>query len=190
MFYFSVDGSPVVARRQVVSIDSCNDCHGTLSLHGENRNQIEQCVLCHNASETDVSRRPKDQAPSQTVEFAYMIHRLHAGENGQTEYTIYGFGGSKNDFSEVGYPDQTYTCTKCHVNNGQQIDGKTDVLKAVTTPRQYTNPTPGLSAACGACHTGKTAWSHFLANTTQLGESCETCHGTGGQFSVDKVHAQ
>jgi OmcA/MtrC family decaheme c-type cytochrome len=188
--YFSVDGSQVVARRTVVSIDSCNQCHGTLRLHGQNRNQIEHCVTCHNPSETDVSRRPKDQAPSQTVQFAYMVHRLHAGEEVSGEYTIYGFGGSKNDFTEVRYPAILNNCTKCHVSNGQQIDGKADILQPVATARQYTNPTPGISAACGACHTSKTAWSHFLANTTQLGESCETCHGTAGEFSVDKVHAQ
>ena len=190
VFNFSVDGSPVVARRQAVSIDSCNQCHGSLRLHGQNRNQIEQCVLCHNGSESDISRRPKDQAPEQTVQFSYMVHRLHAGEQATGEYTIYGFGGSKNDFADVQYPAVLNNCTKCHVNNGQQIDGKADLLNKVNTPRLLINPTPGISAACGACHTSKAAWSHFLANTTQLGESCETCHGTAGQFSVDQVHAQ
>ncbi len=56
--YFSVDGSPVVPRRTVVSIANCNRCHASLSLHGENRNQIEMCVLCHNPSEGDESTRP------------------------------------------------------------------------------------------------------------------------------------
>ena len=58
VFYFSVDGSPVVPRRTVVAIANCNNCHTKLSLHGENRNQIEMCVLCHNPSETDASTRP------------------------------------------------------------------------------------------------------------------------------------
>ena len=39
VIYFSVDGSPVVPRRQVVDIAKCNQCHVRLSLHGENRNQ-------------------------------------------------------------------------------------------------------------------------------------------------------
>ncbi len=39
--YFSVDGSKVAPRRQVVDVAKCNGCHSTLSLHGENRNQIE-----------------------------------------------------------------------------------------------------------------------------------------------------
>ena len=53
VFYFSVDGSPVTPRRTVVSVNNCNNCHARLSLHGENRNQIEMCVLCHNPTEND-----------------------------------------------------------------------------------------------------------------------------------------
>ena len=55
VIYFSVDGIPVVPRRTVVAIANCNNCHTNLSLHGENRNQIEMCVLCHNPSESDDS---------------------------------------------------------------------------------------------------------------------------------------
>src|SRR5262249_16463327 len=107
VFTFSVDGTPVQTRRTVVSIDKCNQCHTRLSLHGENRNQIEQCVMCHNPSENDSSVRSAatvaaDKAlPPQSVNFALMIHKIHTGENmsqfGAT-YTIVGFGGSHNDF--------------------------------------------------------------------------------------------
>ena len=118
VLYFSVDGSPVPPRRKVVDIAKCNGCHSTLSLHGENRNQIEQCVLCHNPSENDGVRRvvatnAADKAqPNQSVNFALMIHKIHTGE-GLTEadqsYTIVGFGGSHNDFTEVRYPTMTPT---------------------------------------------------------------------------------
>ncbi len=188
--YFSVDGSAVVPWREVVATDSCNLCHGDLRVHGQNRNDVKHCVTCHNPSETDAARRPADQAPPQTVEFSYMIHRIHTGEDSDSPYVIYGFGGSTNNFGEVRYPALRTSCDKCHVNGGQQIDGLASYLNPVTTPRLYTNPTQGIAAACGGCHTDKFAWSHFLANTTALGESCETCHGTGGEFSVDKVHAQ
>src|SRR5207244_4888261 len=84
--YFAVDGSKVTPRRQVVDIAKCNGCHVALSLHGENRNQIEQCVLCHNPSENDGARRPvalvaadKTQ-PNQSVSFPLMIHKIHTGE--------------------------------------------------------------------------------------------------------------
>jgi OmcA/MtrC family decaheme c-type cytochrome len=186
--HFSVDGTPVAARREVVSIEQCNACHGDLRFHGQNRNRIEQCVLCHNASETDASRRPADQKPDQTVHMAYMIHRIHAGAQVEGEYTVYGFGNVAHDFSHVGYPARLSRCSMCHVNNSQQIDGK-EGLPDVTNPRGLINPTPPITAACGSCHTGVAAWSHALANTTQLGESCSACHGASREFSVDKSHA-
>ena len=45
VYNFSVDGSAVKPRRAVVALSKCDSCHWNLSLHGENRNQIEQCVL-------------------------------------------------------------------------------------------------------------------------------------------------
>jgi OmcA/MtrC family decaheme c-type cytochrome len=87
VFDFSVDGSPIQHRRQVVDITKCNVCHASLSVHGENRNQIEMCVLCHNPSETDVARRPTatnpadKNAPPQSVNCALMIHKIHDGEH-------------------------------------------------------------------------------------------------------------
>ena len=46
-----------MGKVMVIDITKCNGCHSFLSLHGENRNQIEQCVLCHNPSENDSSVR-------------------------------------------------------------------------------------------------------------------------------------
>jgi hypothetical protein len=34
------------------------------------------------------------------------------------------------------------------------------------------------------------AASHFLANTSLLGESCTVCHQPGAAFDANKVHAQ
>src|SRR5581483_4565860 len=112
--YFSVDGSPVAQRRTVVSLTTCNSCHSYLSLHGTNRDQIEMCVTCHNASETDATTRPltknaaeKAKRP-QAVSFAYMIHHIHGGADIKAftgaGYTVVGFGGSVNDFSDVTFP--------------------------------------------------------------------------------------
>ncbi|HEV2689707.1 MAG TPA: OmcA/MtrC family decaheme c-type cytochrome, partial [Bryobacteraceae bacterium] len=62
---FSVDASPVVARRTVVDINNCNSrCHTNLSMHGGPRNQTAYCVLCHNPSNTDAAMRPIAQVPA------------------------------------------------------------------------------------------------------------------------------
>ena len=62
VFYFSVDGSAVQPRRTVVQTASCNQCHALLSFHGDNRNQVEMCVLCHNPSLTASPDDPNQPA--------------------------------------------------------------------------------------------------------------------------------
>jgi OmcA/MtrC family decaheme c-type cytochrome len=199
---FSVDGSPVVPRRKVVDISKCNACHQYLSVHGENRNQIEMCVLCHNPSETDVSQRTsaalKGTAP-QAVNFSYLIHKIHDGSAlaaiGQP-YVVIGFGGSTNDFSDVTFPafspagavGNVQNCSMCHVN-GSEANLPVG-LNDVTTPQGLEDPTPATTAACTACHATKPEFSHAVANTTKFGESCTACHASGAAFDVDQVHAQ
>ncbi|MEO8369672.1 MAG: OmcA/MtrC family decaheme c-type cytochrome [Candidatus Solibacter sp.] len=202
---FSVDGSKIAARRQVVDIAKCNQCHSNLSLHGENRNQIEQCVLCHNPSENDGVRRvvatnPADKAqPNQSVNFALMIHKIHTGEQMQEfgqNYTVVGFGGSHNDFSEVRYPAMTLSggvantakCFMCHVNNSEAAFpiGKNNV----TDPQGRISPVAATTSACTACHMNLSALSHSVAQTDpKFGESCDVCHAVGKDFDVIKAHA-
>ena len=204
-YYFSVDGSPVTPRRTVVALTKCNTCHSFLSLHGENRNAIEQCVVCHNPGETDKSRRPSAPAaekakPNQSVNFALMIHKIHTGE-GLAEfgagYTVIGFGGSVNDFTEVRYPVMGPTgsvgdqakCYMCHVNSSEAVFpiGK----QQVTDPQGRLPLAPATTSACTACHLNVTALAHSQAQTDpKFGESCDVCHGTtGAEFDVTKEHA-
>jgi OmcA/MtrC family decaheme c-type cytochrome len=202
---FSVDGSPVQHRRKVVDIANCNACHSSLSVHGENRNQIEMCVLCHNPSETDIGRRsaatvPADKtSPPQSVNFASMIHKIHDGSQlaaiGQP-FVIVGFGGSHNDFSDVKFPafspagavGTLNNCSMCHVNGSEN---KLPVgLNDVRTPQGFENPTPAATAACMSCHATKPEFSHAAANTSSFGESCTVCHAAGAEFEATKVHAQ
>ncbi len=202
---FSVDGSPVTPRRTVVSIDKCNGCNQYLSVHGENRNQIEMCVLCHNPSETDISQRPAAQVPAdknsppQAVNFSLLIHSIHSGSALNAlgrPYIVVGFGGSHNDFSDVTFPafspagqvGDVENCGMCHVN-GSEANLPVG-LNNVTTPQGFENPTPPVTAACTACHATQSATAHAGANTTALGESCTVCHASGAAYDVDKVHAQ
>ena len=203
---FSVDGSPVTPRRKVVDIAKCNGCHGSLSLHGENRNQIEMCVLCHNPSESDVARRPSavnpadKNAPPQGVNFSLLIHKIHDGAGlkakGMPPFVVVGFGGSHNDFSDVTFPafnssgqvGNVQNCSMCHVNGSEE--NLPVGLNDVTTPNWMMNPTPATTAACTACHATKPEVSHAVAMTTQFGESCTACHSSSADFAPDKVHAQ
>ncbi len=203
--YFSVDGSPLVKRRSVVALGNCNTCHVALSLHGTLRSNTEYCVMCHNPSNTDATTRaaatvPADKAaPPQGINFNLLVHRVHYGINMQAvnrTYVVVGFGGSHNDFSGTLFPALTPTgqpldlanCSMCHVGGSEQ--NLPTGLNAVVDPQGPINPIQPVSSACSGCHLDLPSASHFLANTTYLGESCVVCHGTAGAFSVGQVHAQ
>jgi OmcA/MtrC family decaheme c-type cytochrome len=205
---FSVDGSEVAPRRSVVALSNCNNCHVSLSLHGNLRNNTEYCVLCHNPSNTDASQRPDavvasdKKLPPQGINFNLLVHRLHDGvnaaaDNPKNPYIVVGFGGSHNDFSGTLFPvmspagDATYmqNCAVCHVNSTEQNDlPLMGNLNQVTDPQGWINPVGAISSACSGCHVSKEEASHFLANTDSLGESCGVCHSAGAQFAVDAVH--
>jgi OmcA/MtrC family decaheme c-type cytochrome len=186
VIYFSVDGSPVVKRRQVVDIAKCNQCHTRLALHGENRNQTEYCVFCHNPSNT--------AAGVTGINFAVLVHSIHFGNNLAAAGATYKIGTT--DFSDVrfpafsltGRPNDTTNCSLCHVNNSETVFpiGK----NVVKTPHSLMDPSPATTAACGACHVTRSNMAHMASQTDpKFGESCDVCHDINGQFNVQKEHA-
>jgi OmcA/MtrC family decaheme c-type cytochrome len=206
--YFSVDGSPVAARRTIIQMTNCNTCHVALSEHGTLRSNVQYCVFCHNPSNTDATTRATatvaadKAAPPQGINFNLLVHRIHDGvnvtANGGKPFIVVGFGGSHNDFSGVLFPglspsageNDLANCAFCHINSSEQNDLSLTGLNAVTDPQGLINPVQPIASACSGCHVDIPTASHFLANTTTLGESCAVCHGTGGAFTVDSVHAQ
>ena len=206
--YFSVDGSTVAARRNVVALANCNQCHVSLQVHGTLRNNTEYCVLCHNPSNTDISVRPNAQvaadktAPAQGINMNLLVHRIHYGINmasSNRTYVVVGFGGSHNDFSGTLFPamsptgatTDTRNCSLCHVNSSEQNDLNLENLNPVTDPQGPINPVQPFTSACTGCHLDTATASHALSNTsTALGEACVVCHSSGATYAVDKVHAQ
>jgi OmcA/MtrC family decaheme c-type cytochrome len=204
--YFSVDGSAVAPRREVVAIANCQGCHVEFTtIHGSLRNQTEYCVICHNPQNTDVSTRPsatvvaQRSLPNQGINLNLLVHRIHTGVNMVplgASYTVVGFGGSINDFSTIlypamdatGTPTDTRNCSMCHVSSSETTLPLGRM--ATVSPQGLINPAPAITAACTGCHADAPSAAHFLANTDSLGESCTVCHSTTGQFSVSSVHAQ
>ena len=205
VFNFSVDGSLVQPRRTVVATANCNQCHTRITAHGQLRNQVEMCVLCHNPSNTDAARRPMavnpdDRSkPSQAVNFNLLIHKIHTGEHlaeAGKDYTVVGFGGTHNDFSEVRYPAMSAqgtpgdrrNCAMCHVSGSEQnLNGP---VHDVVDPQGPMNPAKPITSACTGCHVSNAAASHAMINTSTIGESCTVCHSSTSDFAVAKTHAQ
>ena len=184
---FSVDGSPVVPRRSIVARAECNQCHHNLTAHGENRNQIEMCVLCHNPLENDSAYRPASANPPESVDFALMIHRIHSGPSQTRNFTIWGYGNSQNNFNNVLYPGDLTNCAQCHLPGTNNVPAK--AVAKINDTRGYIDPVYPTTGACLGCHALVSDASHALANTTPLGESCAICHGPSGAFAVGTVHS-
>lgn len=141
--YFGITDAAPMARRDIVNITTkCDRCHDVLSVHGSNRSDEAQlCVTCHNPSNTDYNRRPKDGAglltgsgvgaapdgkDEESIDFKRLIHGIHAAsvdafdgtiahgfrENG---LVVYGYGGSIHDFSHVRFPGVLSLCETCHL---------------------------------------------------------------------------
>lgn len=190
VMHFSVDGSRLEPRRQIVSLAKCNACHLSLSLHGFNRNTIEQCVLCHHPLENDRARRPAAQMPPESVDMRMMTHRIHTGADQGRDYTIYGFGGTPHNYNDVRLPMSPANCAGCHVNGSENLPLRENLL-AVDDPRGRIKKPGPETAACLSCHTSRAAAAHAAVNTSaELGESCSACHGANSEFSVGRVHAR
>ena len=191
--YASVDGSAVVPRRTVVTLAQCNVCHDSLRLHGGQRLNTEECVICHNPTKGDEDRRPANAGPAESISFQRMVHRIHTGENLTRDFTIIGFGGSVNNFNEVRYPGDRRSCAKCHTATSFTLPLPAE-LSFVTTLRDLYTPQGPAAASCLGCHDTTSAAAHAYLNTTTFGgatpaEACATCHGTGKEWDVAKVHA-
>lgn len=218
VIYFSVDGSAVQPRRTVVAEANCNGCHANLEVHGNLRNDVAYCVLCHNPANTDASTRataapPLKNQPAQAINMALMVHKIHTGEHlasdFNTNYVVVGHGGATSDFGKafatvpatipntgVRYPvmgptgavADTAKCGMCHVNGSEAIFPIG--LNAVTDPQGLWTPAPATTSACTACHLNKSALAHASAQTDpKFGESCDVCHGSDAVNSVGSVHA-
>jgi OmcA/MtrC family decaheme c-type cytochrome len=218
----AISGS-VVARRLIVDVAKCNVCHAVLSLHGNNRtDEIGVCTVCHNANATDAGFRPLggsvDGKAEEAVDFKTMVHAIHAGQADKGGFrtkglTIYGFGGSVNEFSGVVFPGKLDDCTTCHVGTSYQLLGGWTAPTAngllgttIASGASSTDPTDNLrvsptAAVCASCHDSPVARLHMqdpstggTFSVTQAAlnvapvEACTFCHGDGKILDVKTVH--
>ena len=224
---FAISGS-VAARRLVVDIAKCDVCHDVLSLHGNNRTQEPGvCAVCHNPNATDAARRPAsagvltggvDGKLEESIDFKTMIHAIHAGQASKggirtKGITIYGFGGSVNDFSAVVLPKNLNDCSNCHAGTSYQLTGIWAAPTAngilgttVSTGADPANSADNLrisptAAVCSSCHDSAVAKLHIqdpasggIFSATQAAisagapENCSFCHGPGKAIDVQIIH--
>ncbi|WP_290577744.1 OmcA/MtrC family decaheme c-type cytochrome [Ketobacter sp.] len=208
---FAITDSSPAARRQVVALDNCLACHGSLSLHGDNRtDSIDSCVTCHNPRNTDRVRRTappySDGKTEESIDFKTMIHAIHGAGFRARPLVVVGFGGTEHvyDESSVHFPGELNNCNACHVNNSYELPLHASVLAtsvdsgADLADRSDDTLVSPQAAVCASCHDDAVAQSHmesngadFATSEADLGsvlEQCELCHGDGRTYSVKSVH--
>ena len=184
--YFAVTDSEPVARRMVVDMAKCNECHDRLALHGGQRLNAQECVFCHNPNGNDTDRRAPEELPGESIHFKRMIHRIHTGEELTQEYTV-----ENANFNEVRFPGDRRDCQTCHIA-GTYTPPLPDTALPTVIPegRDYYTPQQPVAASCLGCHDTRSAAAHAFVNTAPFGEACASCHGSNAEFAVDKVHAR
>jgi OmcA/MtrC family decaheme c-type cytochrome len=153
-------GSAATVSREIAMTKSCNECHTNLAIHGGGRIDIKYCVVCHNPGTTDANS-------GNSLDMAYMTHKIHRGSNLKNGYVIWGYRDSKHDYSHVGYP-QDINCRKCHSADDTE------------TPQGGNWKTRPTIAACGSCHDDvnfATGDGHSQNNLAQAdNKQCANCH--------------
>lgn len=210
---FAITDTTAVARRDVVDGDKCDACHDRLILHGQRLAEPQMCAVCHNADNTDVSRRGGvagvDGKFEETVDFKVMIHAIHGAAFRQDPITIYGFGNSVHTFdtSVVHYPGILNNCAACHAGEDEDatflVPLKPEVMattidsNVIADHADDVNVTP-TAAVCSSCHDNDAAVTHMEQNGASFvmvgdpgsyNETCSVCHGPGRLADVAEVHA-
>jgi OmcA/MtrC family decaheme c-type cytochrome len=208
---FAITDATAQARRSVVDINKCDDCHKTLSLHGNNRTgNTELCSSCHNPNATDVQRRVAGSAceaelglDDEGIDLKYMVHRIHSGNIG-----ICGFGNSANPFFDVVFPGHLNNCEACHKpGTYYPVDPGTVMATTINVGADWSSLADDVAispntSVCSGCHTTDLARQHmiqnggdFAAGKDETGalissgvETCELCHGEGRVADVEIMH--
>jgi OmcA/MtrC family decaheme c-type cytochrome len=179
-FNFPITDPEAVPRREVVDVDNCDQCHGYLSLHGANRNdEIQACVICHNANATDINRRPDDPDDTadgkveETIDFKHMIHAIHGAQLREDGIVVFGFGDTEHDFSHVHLPngsENLKNCEGCHVSGAFELPLDPNVQTTTIStgddpadPNDDTDITP-IASVCSSCHDSTVAKTHMAEN--------------------------
>lgn len=182
----------VEARREIVSRDTCNSCHGDMGFHGGGYQSPEYCLNCHNTSAYQGASggiMPGGEEALLSINLKDFIHRIHAGAR---------------------YPAPLSDCNQCHLEGTQNVplphedllastytlltcaSGEPDcggMAGAPNTPEEQAYLIPPESAACVSCHDSQSTLAHTETNTGPSGEACATCHGAGKSLDVAVVHA-
>jgi len=203
--YFAMGGN-TIERREVVSAEKCNACHGRfigyaslttflpgLGAHDATSNDPQACVICHNGnnplSGTVMSSDGLTQY-AESADFKRMIHQMHVQQEGN--YPVWPklkITTAQNAEIYQGLRN----CNVCHVNNSYQVNGSLLGTSLIPAPVDATYTDTDASdnlvispkaSTCSSCHDSLQAQSHMLDNGAVFGTL------TQGDLAAGKVFEQ
>jgi OmcA/MtrC family decaheme c-type cytochrome len=119
-------------------------------------------------------------------------------------------GGTPINYGTVVYPGNQLACKACHLPGTDTLPLAPGLLPS--TARTWTSTespandandfcdspffilsdtvrTPPQAAVCTSCHDAPYTAAHAMTLTTPAGvESCQTCHGTGAAYGIERYH--
>jgi len=192
IFPFSVDGSTVAERRQVVDVSRCDKCHEELEGHGGSRKNPQYCVMCHAPGNTNDERWPQVEGSTgvlvPTVDFKVMIHRIHRGEDlEQTRYlgafpapSATNPQGTPLLLNEIRFPGDLRSCGTCHVAGTFDLPLPAGVLPSRSELAGCTeNPADDPDSWCDSGTSGSSGdfWvTELNIYTPPITSVCTACH--------------
>ena len=187
VFYFGVTDAEPFARRVNVMDQKCESCHKDLALHGSQRhNATAYCQMCHQTAADD--SRFREEGTPRTIDFKFLIHRIHRGEELTRDYTVLGFRGTPHNYNNLLFPGDLRNCAKCHENDSYEIPSQ-GILPTLDG-NEFFSPIAPNAAACLGCHDSAAAAAHAFLNIAPFAEACAACHGPNSEFSVARVHSR
>jgi len=141
----------LMARRDVVSNEKCNVCHGALgatsgsntlanAFHSGARNTVEACALCHDANRVSSSTKMTDGTSfNESYQFKRMIHGIHG--NSKRLFPFTHGNGVQGAFCNPANPASV--APLCDPN-----------LTLASNVENYAAEVawPGVGINCNACH--------------------------------------
>ncbi len=175
---------PLNPRRQVVSNEKCNVCHGALgttsgsntlaeAFHGGARNTVEACALCHDQNRYSSTVMTSGMALSENYSFKRMIHGIHGNSKRTYPFThgnnVIGAFGKDGLLKEAANPADPAGFIALSSSSSVSAPPGT-LLQPWSTGTVVPAGTPlGASGSAVENYAAEVAYP-------QLGLNCDSCH--------------
>ena len=104
VFNFVPSGAAAPMPRDIVTTETCNNCHNPISEHGGTYREVQVCTQCHNPDLLGA-----EEAGGLSYEFSAMVHRIHSSQ--------------EPEIGPIHYPTVINDCQVCHTG-GTPTGGK------------------------------------------------------------------